>query len=119
MVRVPLLGLRTVAWQELVTDVWRPWTLEVEALDSPPLRRWRLRLWLAADGGATRLRCQIWYAPVSLRPWLAAALFLRRAIHDALDAALAALARSFEPAPAEEDALEEERAPLEAKPAAA
>ena len=100
-VSVPLFGTRTLRWSEQVTDVAAPWTLELEAIDQPPIRQWRIRLWLVEQlTGGTRVRCRLTYRPSTLRLKLADALFLRRALAEQVQATLQGLAGAFAAPPA-------------------
>ena len=120
VVRVPVLGARTVRWVEQVTDVAAPRTIEFETLGEPAVS-WRLRLWLVEQpDGDTRVRCRLSYRPRGMRYRLANALFLRRALERHAETMLAGLARSFAAAaPAELVEAEAETEPAEVEEIAA
>ena len=99
---LPLAGPRVPVWTECVTDLACPWTIEWEALDLRPMRRWRLRIWLLeAAQGQTRLRCRLTYTPRTLWLRCADSLVLRRAVRAALAQALTSFVQLFDQAPGE------------------
>jgi hypothetical protein len=60
------------------------------------VRRWRVRLTLVAQGrGQTRLRCRVSYEPASVVAKLIDGAYLRRAIADGVEGALAGIAAAF------------------------
>lgn len=100
--RLPLVGHRHFSWEERITDIAEARTLELETCnENPALRRWRVRVWLAAQtDGQTRIRCQVSYTPATLSAWLADLCILRRRIELAVSAWLSAIAASFAEEPA-------------------
>jgi uncharacterized membrane protein len=123
---LPIVGRRKFTWEEQITDIAVERTLEFEAQsESPMLRKWRVRLWLANQhDGHTRVRGVISYRPATFGVWLVDQLLLRRRIESSLTAWLGAVAASFGANQSAEVAgqsnvVTEESAPEEPAPLAA